>query len=141
MLYTTRFKHFCTFLFRTGTVTVKKRNLWDQMWKVSDFKFSLLILIHLVVFILGDFHFVNCRASDVFSLFVCLFVCLLAGSSQFSLKMRIKLGKQSVEKAKIEMGAVVSSNLFLSCTLFCLSSRRRTIKRRSRLTTLLPNNL
>ena len=73
--------------------------------------------------------------------FLCLFVCLLAGSSQFSLKMRIKLGKQSVEKAKIEMGAVVSSNLFLSCTLFCLSSRIRTIKRRSRLTTLLPNNL
>ena len=53
---------------------MKKRNLWDQMWKVSDFKFSLLILIHLVVFILGDFHFVNCRASDVFSLFVCLFI-------------------------------------------------------------------
>ena len=33
----------------------------------------------------------------------------LAGSSQSSLKMRIKLGKQSVEKAKIELGAMVSS--------------------------------
>ena len=50
-----------------------------------------------------------------------LFDCLLGGSSQSSLKMRIKLGKQSVEKAKIEMGAVVSSNISLSfilCVLF-----------------------
>ena len=38
---------------------------------------------------------------------------LIAGSSQSSLKMRIKLGKQSVEKAKIELGGAVSGNLIL----------------------------
>ena len=36
------------------------------------------------------------------------FSFLLAGSSQSSLKMRIKLGKQSVEKAMIELSAGVS---------------------------------
>ena len=33
VLYPTRFKHKFTFFLRTGTV--KKRNLLDQMWKVS----------------------------------------------------------------------------------------------------------
>ena len=32
----------------------------------------------------------------------------LGGNSQSSLKMRIKLGKQSVEKAKVDLGGVVS---------------------------------
>ena len=53
-----------------------------------------------------------------------LFMIILAGSSQSSLKMRIKLGKQSVEKAKIELGGLVSSNLsnlliyYFGCALF-----------------------
>jgi len=38
----------------------------------------------------------------------CPYFDFLAGSSQSSLKMRIKLGKQSVEKAKIELGGAVS---------------------------------
>lgn len=62
-----------------------------------------------------------------------LILFLIAGSSQSSLKMRIKLGKQSVEKAKIELGGAVSWNLILfsltkaNCSLaqICSSCRSR----------------
>ena len=41
------------------------------------------------------------------SFFPCFFL-FVVGNSQSSLKMRIKLGKQSVEKAKAEMSSAVS---------------------------------
>ena len=41
-------------------------------------------------------------------LYKCFCMVFLGGNSQSSLKMRIKLGKQSVEKAKVDLSGVVS---------------------------------